>query len=307
MILEPAPSHEESSLHTLARLLEQQEKALETASVHARYLQEQIAALSLYSSGADPGVSGVEDVTDPERARALLNSVAVLARRQILVIQPSVLARQLIADWMSRDGCCGREAGVTIRTIHQSSALHSARTTAYLEKLSCLGVRVRVAPLLPFRLIVVDEALALVCPPGKLLLVRHPALVRLLGRVFEFCWDGARDIARPAPAPDATAGTVACRGPADRSPRLTEQQLVILKLWARGRQDAAIARELRVSPRTLRRMVSALLRRLGVSSRFEAGVVAARTCGLLDSPDPPADGAEEGPGEPVQAGTPGEA
>lgn len=277
MLLQANKLGKNATLETLSELVGRQRQALLEAGEVTRSLQSQLSAIALHSGGApDTAVTGVEEIDDPGRVRALLDSVATMARHQIRVIQPSVVARHLIAEWLVEDRH-GHADGVTVRTIHQSSLQRSERAASYLERLARRGVRVRVAPLLPFRLIMVDETFALVCPPDATLLVRQPALLQLLARMFEFCWDDARDLHQPPAAtpPQETRelGTQSGGG----GVALSEQQLVILRLWAKGRQDAEIARELRVSPRTLRRSVSALLRRLGVSSRFEAGVVAARS------------------------------
>ncbi|MBT2399328.1 helix-turn-helix transcriptional regulator [Streptomyces sp. ISL-100] len=282
MLLQANINGENASLETLSKLVGRQQRALVEAGEVTRSLQLQLSALALHHRGTqDVAVTGVEEIDDPGRVRALLDSVAAMTRHQIRVIQPSVVARHLISDWLGEDRY-GHENSIEVRTIHQSSLLHSERAVSYLERLARRGVRVRVAPLLPFRLIMVDETSALVCPPDTTLLVRQPALLQLLARMFEFCWDDARDLYKP-PAETPHRETKALGDPAGvgRVP-LSEQQLVILRLWAKGRQDPDIACELRVSPRTLRRMVSALLRRLGVSSRFEAGVVAARTHQLLE-------------------------
>lgn len=285
MLQQLSPSAESATLENLSGILERQQAALLEAADHTRRLQAQLFALALHSgTEAHEGGPGVEEISDPERVRDLMASVGAVARQQIRVIQPSAVARHLITDWL-RDGCSDSPESVEVRTIHQSSLLQSARSLAYLESLSRRKVHVRVAPLLPFRLIVVDEAFGLVCPPDAMLLIREQALVRLLCRMFEFCWDDARDLHTALSADGAERPAGAATGRMDHL-ALSEQQLVILRLWAKGRQDAAIARELQVSPRTLRRMVSALLRRLKVSSRFEAGVVAARTPELLDCEEP---------------------
>ncbi|MGP3965313.1 response regulator transcription factor [Nonomuraea sp. 3N208] len=62
---------------------------------------------------------------------------------------------------------------------------------------------------------------------------------------------------------------------------LTEQQRAVLRLLATGAKDAAIARSMGVSTRTITRLVSELTAALGASSRFQAGVRAARL-GWLD-------------------------
>ena len=63
-----------------------------------------------------------------------------------------------------------------------------------------------------------------------------------------------------------------CHGAAE--PSAVEREL--LGLLAEGLTDATVAKRLNVSLRTERRMVAELMRRLGASGRFEAGVKAAR-------------------------------
>lgn len=62
---------------------------------------------------------------------------------------------------------------------------------------------------------------------------------------------------------------------------LTEQQTAVLRLLASGAKDEAIARNLGVSVRTVTRIVAELTSELGATSRFQAGVLAARL-GWLD-------------------------
>ncbi|WP_020629949.1 LuxR C-terminal-related transcriptional regulator [Amycolatopsis alba] len=57
---------------------------------------------------------------------------------------------------------------------------------------------------------------------------------------------------------------------------LNGKELALLKLLAAGCTDAAAAGRLHISHRTARRMMAALMERLGARSRFEAGVKAAR-------------------------------
>jgi DNA-binding NarL/FixJ family response regulator len=52
-------------------------------------------------------------------------------------------------------------------------------------------------------------------------------------------------------------------------------------LLAQGYTDETVAKRLGVSPRTSRRIVESMMRRLGARSRFQAGVFAQRS-GLLD-------------------------
>ena len=63
-----------------------------------------------------------------------------------------------------------------------------------------------------------------------------------------------------------------------------ELHRTILRLLADGLKDEAIARRLGMSLRTTRRHVADILSELNVSSRFQAGVAAARS-GLLEEVD----------------------
>lgn len=63
--------------------------------------------------------------------------------------------------------------------------------------------------------------------------------------------------------------------------RLSERDIELWTLLARGLETSEIARPLLVSERTAKRMIASLLHRLGASNRIEAAALAGR-CGLLD-------------------------
>jgi DNA-binding CsgD family transcriptional regulator len=88
------------------------------------------------------------------------------------------------------------------------------------------------------------------------LLVRSPAMITLLRQWFETVWENAT--------------------PPHSGSELTAFELEVLRLQALGYKDAAIARALGVSVRTVRRHVTNILGVLGVSTRFAAGVAAFR-------------------------------
>lgn len=295
---------------SLVQLLQHQQENLLVASERTRSALAQLSALSLCALANQGDKADIEEITNKAEIADVLDKVTLLASREILVMHPMSASREGLADGVARNRAA-RERGVAIRTIYQAPVSDSARILAHLRRLGRVGVQVRRAPLIPFCLVVVDESLALVSSPEPveavthLLLIRRSAVVRLLRRVFEFCWDSTTEFlpatSEAVPAVDDAVGQVpepgaepvrpelvpvpALVGPI---PRLSGQQLVVLRLWASGRPDTMIARELQVSSRTLRRIISTLLRRLGVSTRFEAGMVAARMQGLLDAPRLPA-------------------
>ncbi len=95
-------------------------------------------------------------------------------------------------------------------------------------------------------------------PSGWNLVVRTPVLVLAMREMFELLWS------RAVPVPPADGEGVA------------DEPALILALLAAGAKDEAIARHLRLSLRTVRRRVAALMDQLGASTRFQAGIEAAR-------------------------------
>jgi DNA-binding NarL/FixJ family response regulator len=57
---------------------------------------------------------------------------------------------------------------------------------------------------------------------------------------------------------------------------LSSRELEVLRLIARGMENADIARELGISPRTAKNHVSNILAKLGLSSRIQAAIYAVR-------------------------------
>jgi DNA-binding NarL/FixJ family response regulator len=57
---------------------------------------------------------------------------------------------------------------------------------------------------------------------------------------------------------------------------LSDRELEILKLLAQGKDNAEIARELILSPKTVKNHISAILRKLEIDNRIEAAVYAVR-------------------------------
>jgi DNA-binding NarL/FixJ family response regulator len=66
-------------------------------------------------------------------------------------------------------------------------------------------------------------------------------------------------------------------------PALTDREIRVLELIARGYNDARIARQLGISPKTVRNHVSNVLSKLQVADRTEA-VIRARQAGMGDEP-----------------------
>lgn len=68
---------------------------------------------------------------------------------------------------------------------------------------------------------------------------------------------------------------------------LSDRERAVLRMLAAGYTDASVARALGISTRTLRRMTTVILEKIGARSRFEAGVRAATLALVETSPGGP--------------------
>ena len=94
------------------------------------------------------------------------------------------------------------------------------------------------------------------------LVIRAPVIIAALRGYFEMLWERATPLKGHHPA--APAGG------------LTATQQMVLELMAEGLHDDAIAHRAQISTSTARRHITAIMNRLGASSRFAAGAAAQR-------------------------------
>lgn len=164
--------------------------------------------------------------------------------------------------------------GISWRMLVTPGATRGPGAARYLSALQRAGAEVGIVASLPLRLGVYDRkitTLALGDAPGAeggYAIVHSPTIAMSLARVFDHQWAAAR----PYPGgPGAQEGADA----------LSPQERDILALLANGAKDKTIASRLGCSERTLRRLMTRLMEKLGAESRFTAGVQAARL-GLID-------------------------
>lgn len=79
---------------------------------------------------------------------------------------------------------------------------------------------------------------------------------------------------RPPPRALPSATVESADHPQNRLPRLTDKQLDVLSCMSQGMSNKQIARELTIAETTVKTHVSAILRKLGASSRVHAIVIA---------------------------------
>ncbi|WP_193433210.1 LuxR family transcriptional regulator [Streptomyces luteocolor] len=158
--------------------------------------------------------------------------------------------------------------GVTQRVIYSRESLeHPGRLHEAIEPVVNAGEQARVLPSVPVKLVIIDEAYALVSLSIKeadvhntMLVVQPCGLLSALVALFEQSWHSALPLhggtTRPGGLP-----------PADRR---------LLWLLAGGANDDVIARELGISRRTLFRRLQVLMARLGAANRFQMALQAQR-------------------------------
>ncbi|MFD3655197.1 LuxR family transcriptional regulator [Streptomyces sp. NPDC058620] len=162
--------------------------------------------------------------------------------------------------------------GVTQRVVYSRESLeHPGRLKDVIEPCIKAGEQARVLPSVPVKLVIIDEAYALVSLSIKeadvhntMLVVQPCGLLSALMALFEQSWQNALPFHGRRTGPGGLP-------PADRR---------LLSLLAGGASDDVIARELGISRRTLFRRLQILMARLGAANRFQMALQAQR-CGWL--------------------------
>lgn len=203
-----------------------------------------------------------------------LDGAAGLARREAWWMHAGGIPSVEALDEMLLRNLGMLGAGIAVRALFLHRHAGDPVMAGYLRDLVHAGAEVRIATHLPQQMVVVDQDLALVpadpADPGRGAWAVHGTeLIPTLRAIHEHCWTLATPFARQADgaAPDTTASPV---------------EDVLVRLLAEGVKDDAIARRLGVSTRTLSRMISALLERLGVQTRFQAALELHRRGRLAD-------------------------
>ncbi|MFJ8038911.1 LuxR C-terminal-related transcriptional regulator [Kitasatospora sp. NPDC096147] len=220
-----------------------------------------------HTARTDGGHYGTLEVLDDSaRFLAAARQLQRAARRQVRVIDMPPYAgspgHHRDQEVLQRERMA---AGVAYRTLYYEAAFDDPVAGPNMARMIEAGEQARTLGELPMKLVIGDDDLAIVIldaddRPGIVaLLVRPSSLLQALSNVFEILWK----LAVPVSASGATTG-------------IDDRDRRILSLMASGATDDAIARRLGLGRRTVVRRVSALQARLGATTRFQAGVQAAR-------------------------------
>lgn len=154
--------------------------------------------------------------------------------------------------------------GVRIRVVVEGARLDEAEVRDELQVANDHGVDVRVLDRVPAKLLIADDAVALVPltsdgderEPGAMV-VYGGALLTLLAELFESVWSRALPLTTDPAA-----------GPPEQ---LDDTDRRLLSLLLAGFTDAAVGRQLGLSERTVQRRLGTIMRLAGVSSRLQLG------------------------------------
>ncbi|MET9677577.1 helix-turn-helix transcriptional regulator [Streptomyces sp. NPDC006482] len=243
------------------RLIEDRQRELARARTGLGIL------MSEYRAGHLPGdVGGPVEVLDGAElcGRRYAETVANTTRELLVLSRPPFV----IGGSVSPDVLGTLVRNVRCRSIYDRRALDRPRSVADITTYQAAGEDVRVLDELPLKLLVSDRSTALLPGgddrPGEWLAVRGSALVDGLVSLFELLWERSVPL---APVHAETEVTEA---------GLPASDAQLLGLLFAGLTDAAIARQLDTSVRTVQRRLTRLMERAGVGNRSQLAWQAAR-------------------------------
>jgi DNA-binding CsgD family transcriptional regulator/sugar-specific transcriptional regulator TrmB len=241
-------------------LIQRQRELHERARLYAAELMDR------YRAGGGPG--DVDDHVELVHGRAAVaqrfQQLQQAATQEVLVfvkapfLTPSAEQAETEAKVL--------RSGVRVRGLYERAAIEDPDDVGQVARLLADGEEARVVPTLPFKLAIADRRLALVpfapeLPIGdSAFLVHECGLLTALVNLAELLWDSGA----PLTAPEAFDA-------AGRDPLLEPRDREVLQLLQAGLTDAAIARRLGTSERTIGRRVRRLMDGTGAETRFQLG------------------------------------
>lgn len=154
--------------------------------------------------------------------------------------------------------------GRPMRAVYPASVVEDPVRLDYVRHWAAAGEQVRLLPYATREIDVFGDRVALVSSewegtPGSMILIHAPAMIAIVRELFERYWE------RAVPFNQAQA----------RAQEGTLRAQVI-ELLVMGAKDETIARQLGISLRTVRRRIAEFMDEVGATTRFQAGMEAAR-------------------------------
>lgn len=243
------------------RLTEIETSAIAAESLHSHLLQ-----------ASESQADNIKIVVGREAILAARREICDSAKREICAFdkppyvqgRPNATTENLreeAPEWQAL------ERGIALRGVYHPG-FDSDRLTE-LALFAARGEQSRTAPV-PMKLILVDFQVALIPSmrsynPGhelRMSITRHPMLVEALQWLFESVWD--------------TSVPIITSGYSETDPR----RQMLISLLMTGSTDNAIASQLGVNVRSVRRWISELMDELGVTTRLQLGAALVRADAL---------------------------
>lgn len=267
LLIHPERAVMKSLVGTQAAVKDLQRSIAEREGVIARLVENYVPL----GPGRESAVS-FSVMTNPRKIASYLDAMVGLAHRETLSMHPGPLPpQQVLEEGLERDREIA-ERGLMTKAIYLRGLTSSSYYLDYLRSLGGMGYNVRVATTVPLRMLIADRQRAVIpVDPQDVragaIAIDGASVVRSLAEIFDYCWQESSTLdSMPADQGDAS---------------LSPQEHAVIRMLASGVKDEAIARGLGVSGRTVSRMISEVMLRLNVVSRFQMGVEAGRR-GWLD-------------------------
>lgn len=234
---------------------------VEAAAIAAETLQNQLLAATQDGDDAIRVIMGREAVVAENR------ELCSRANREICIFDKGPYAEQqrVTEEELAEDApeWLAMERGVALRSIYHPG--FDADRLQELMLFAAKGEQARTASV-PMKLLLFDGQTALIPSmpsylPGheiRASVVRHPLMVESLHWLFEAVWDSSIPI---------TAGKYL-----DSDPR----RQMLVSLMMSGSTDDAIANQLGINVRSVRRWIAELMDELGVTTRLQLGAALVR-------------------------------
>lgn len=206
----------------------------------------------------------IQLVEGPEAVGHHLSRLQMSAREEVLIIDsPPYLYGRPVANAEELQALA---RGVRYRALYDAPGLQESGHLEQMMACVAAGEQARTLPRIRMKMIIADRAQALVpisfsaAETGTRILVHASPLLDALVLCFDSLWERATPVG-------ATAAT---------AEGISEQDARLLSMLAGGFKDRAIARALGVTERTVGRHIQDLMTHLNATTRFQAGLQAAR-------------------------------
>jgi sugar-specific transcriptional regulator TrmB/DNA-binding CsgD family transcriptional regulator len=247
-------------------LVAEREGELQRSAVAARAIAEEFRA----EQREEPSFGVADIVRGRSALQARYRQLQLGAKEEVLTFDRPPYVSTL---GVNEDEIEHLARGAVSRGIYDTAAFDVPGQLEWLAAAAEAGEEARVLGGLPLKMSIADRRVALMpltmdeASVGSIgLLIGPSALLDALVMLFEELWEKA--------VPLEEAWTEPRSAEASPPGASREVDIALLTLLTAGLGDDAIARQLRVSPRTVRRRVAALMDRLHARTRFQAGIQA---------------------------------